>query len=88
MAKEGRECLGALQGLLGSAGGGNDGKRQKAVAQQVGVRERRERRELWQLRQEGASVVIRRSRLDRGAAGISLDWQKVDNTCCFLPDWA
>jgi putative transposase len=75
LTSEERERLVALQGLLAVANQPTYLKRQQAVAEQLGISVRSVRRLVRQLREEGASNVIRRSRSDRGAARISESWQ-------------
>ncbi|HEY9908586.1 MAG TPA: Mu transposase C-terminal domain-containing protein [Thermosynechococcaceae cyanobacterium] len=73
---EERERVSVLQQLLATANQANYGKRQRAVAQKLGMTDRNVRRLLRQLREEGVESVVRRVRSDRGGTRISEDWQK------------
>jgi putative transposase len=76
LSVEEQERLTALQQLLATADQPDYMKRQRAVAQKLGISDRSVRRLLRQLREEGVAEVVRRVRSDRGAARISEDWQK------------
>ncbi|HEY9747680.1 MAG TPA: Mu transposase C-terminal domain-containing protein [Allocoleopsis sp.] len=76
LSVEEQERLRVLQQLLATADQPDYLKRQRAVAQKLGISDRSVRRLLRQLREEGVAQVVRRVRSDRGAARISEDWQK------------
>ena len=76
LSLEERERVSLLQQLLATANQPNYGKRQRSVAEKLGMTDRNVRRLLRQLREEGVESVVRRVRSDRGATRISEDWQK------------
>lgn len=76
LTAEERERLTVLQQLLATANQPNYGKRQRVVAQKLGMTDRNVRRLLRQMREEGVESVVRRNRSDRGATRISEDWQQ------------
>jgi putative transposase len=65
-----------LQELMATTDQAEYGKRQQAVADELGITVRSVRRLVRQLREDGAASVVRRSRSDRGAARISENWQQ------------
>ncbi len=76
LSLEEQERLSVLQQLLATADQPDYIKRQRAVAEKLGISDRSVRRLLRQLREEGVAQVVRRVRSDRGAARIGKDWQK------------
>ena len=71
-----RKRLVLLQGLIGTIDHPEYGKRQQAVADQLGITVRTVRRWMRQLREHGIASVVRRSRSDRGANRISDNWRR------------
>lgn len=71
-----RKRLVLLQELMAGIDQSGYGKRQQAVADQLGITVRSVRRLVRQLREDGVASVVRRSRSDRGASRISENWQQ------------
>ena len=76
LTAEERERVSLLQQLLATANQPNYGKRQRSVAQKLGMTDRNVRRLLRQMREEGVESVVRRVRSDQGASRISEGWQQ------------
>jgi putative transposase len=76
LREEERERLRLVVGLMGAIEQGDYGKRQQAVAEQLGITVRTVRRLVRAMRGEGVASVVRRSRSDRGAVRISESWQQ------------
>lgn len=71
-----RKRLVLLQELIATIDQPDYGKRQQAVADQLGITVRSVRRLVRQMRESGITSVIRRSRSDREASRISESWQQ------------
>jgi putative transposase len=71
-----RKRLTLLQALIATIDQPGYGKRQQAVADELGITIRSVRRLVRQLREHGVASVLRRSRSDRGANRISDNWRQ------------
>jgi putative transposase len=71
-----RKRLVLLQELIATIDQPDYGKRQQAVADELGITVRSVRRLVRQMREHGVASVVRRTRSDRGAARVSENWQQ------------